>query len=62
MKIEIRKTNNAELQERRDSLLSELHARLTERDVRDLAKLGLLDPVELQLYDEVRRIEFLLDG
>lgn len=62
MTIVIRKTNNAELQERRDELTSRLQARFTERDFHDLAKLGLLDPSDLESYEELLRVEFLLEG
>lgn len=61
MTIVIRKTNNTELQKRHTELLAGLESHFTERDFRDLAKLGLLDSAEMELYDELRRIEFLLD-
>ncbi|WP_295627426.1 hypothetical protein [uncultured Corynebacterium sp.] len=61
MSIVIRKTNNSELQQRHDELTSDLQARFTDRDFHDLAKLGLLNSADMELYSELRRIEFLLD-
>ena len=60
MSITIRRTNNAELQERRRELTDRLEARMTYRDYRDLARLGLLSPEEMQIYEELQRTEFLL--
>ncbi|MBV7293634.1 hypothetical protein OS123_09930 [Corynebacterium sp. P5875] len=60
MAITIRKTNNAELQKRRRELTDNLEARMTYRDYRDLARLGLLSPEDMQVYEELQKTEFLL--
>ena len=60
MSITIRRTNNAELQERRRELTDRLEARMTHLNYRDLARLGLLSPEDMQIYEELQKTEFLL--
>ena len=68
MTLTIRRTNNDELNRRKAELSEQLHSRyskiegtaMTAADLRDLAAMGLLSPPERKLYDELRRVEFLL--
>ncbi|QGU03028.1 hypothetical protein CKALI_10895 [Corynebacterium kalinowskii] len=68
MPLTIRRTNNAQLRERKSDILSRFISEysaiegsaLTERDLRDLASMGRLSTEERALYDELRRIDLLL--
>lgn len=65
----IRLTNNDELKLRKEELTHQLTNTysaiegdpITRRDLRDLASMGCLSLEERRLYDELRRIEMLLD-
>ncbi|AKK07320.1 hypothetical protein CMUST_15155 [Corynebacterium mustelae] len=68
MKLEFKRTNNAELAHQKQRLIKELTseyskvegAPMTRSDLNDLASLGLLSVAERKLYDELRRVEMLL--
>lgn len=69
MALTIRRTNNKELQERKQQIVRELcpdgfaEEYLAEniRRLRDLAAAGAMSLSERALYDELRRVEMLLD-
>lgn len=69
MSLTISRTNNSELQTRRNMLTHQLVDKyssiegqpITRRDLRDLASMGCLTLEERELYDELRRVEMMLD-
>ena len=69
MPLFINRTNNSELETRRVALIKQLVDRcfsnegqpVTRRDLRELACTGCLTVYERELYDELRRVEMLLD-
>ena len=69
MPLFINRTNNSELETRRISLIKQLVDRLsfnegesiTRSDLGELACTGCLTVYERELYDELRRVEMLLD-
>lgn len=69
MRLTMKRTNTAELKTRRAALTqrlvdgySSVEGRpITRRDLRDLASMGCLTVDERQIYDELRRVEMMLD-
>lgn len=69
MELIINRRNSKELASRRDELSQELidaytsaeGLPITRQDLRDLASMGCLSDTERNLYDELRRIEMMLD-
>lgn len=69
MSLTINRTNNSELNRRKAHLTKRLVSRyssvegqpITRRDLRDLASMGCLTVDERELYDELRRVEMMLD-
>lgn len=69
MSLFINRTNNSELETRRVALLKQLADRcsfnegepITRGDLRELACTGSLTIYERELYDELCRVEMLLD-
>ncbi|MFS0283131.1 hypothetical protein ACL1FI_05785 [Corynebacterium striatum] len=69
MSLTINRTNNSELQTRRKMLTHQLVDKyssiegqpIIRRDLRDLASMGCLTLEERELYDELRRVEMMLD-
>ena len=69
MPLIINRTNNSELETRRVALLKQLVNRcsfnkrepVTRSDLGELACTGSLTVYERELYDELRRVEMLLD-
>ncbi|AHI22641.1 hypothetical protein [Corynebacterium vitaeruminis] len=68
MNIEIRRTNNRELEMRRDTLTKRLFSAIADdgapdfslEDVREMSASGMMSVEERKLYDELRRVELLL--
>lgn len=69
MKLNVRRTNSAELTQRKNGLSQELQSSVYDRiegapmrisDLEDLAGMGLLSHRERELYDELLRVKFLL--
>ena len=69
MALTIERKNSEELRRRRRELTDVLIARfseiegapMTRQDLKDVAIRGWLSPEERDLYDELRRVEMLLD-
>lgn len=69
MPFTVNRTNTAELNNRKADLTKRLVEQyaaiegqpITRRDLRDLASMGCLSIEERNLYDELRRVEMMLD-
>lgn len=69
MKLIVNRRNSNELAARREQLSRQLTNAyesaeglpITRQDLRDLASMGVLSDSERDLYDELRRIEMMLD-
>ena len=69
MSFTVNRTNSEELNDRKADLTKRLVEQyaaiegqpITRRDLRDLASMGCLSIVERNLYDELRRVEMMLD-
>lgn len=69
MSVTINRHTPEDLRNRRDELAKQLTnayssvegAPITRRDLRDLASMGCLTTAERELYDELRRVEMMLD-
>lgn len=65
MKLETRKTSNGELHTRKDNAVAQLREATgmqsgTITDFESWANMGLMSPDERAIYDELKRILFLL--